>query len=480
MADTLRRLINTSPFGVLQGKLESWHRDYRILSCDQNLNKCCELIELTTSIQGQLFAILNITAAEGGDFDGLDTLKTRLLPWLGSCFALSRPSVTSDTSLQLIQESVEKDRRIRELSASHDSQMQKMDIELCSTRMQLDSVKAALADVQEELSKTKNKSATNLLASEDEILQLKADLQSAHEQLEMYKRKANSLDDYEQRIRQLREEFSCLSRSRSPASLSRVGRSSSSRRSESPTRAQLTNSSRHARLVSRFNDLYAAERLEAQALLHRYINHLETVQRIIFIAVVESFSAAKLAYRQFKLRTWKRLSPNHCGPESLEDASVDYIVRNLDLYDVKASVNDVIGAMNMNPQISFPPGVDFFLIGDLITETCKVAFAMQTLEPPLDISFASDGELYNESKYRRSYDSQFTAAVVKYHVWPALVEGDVVLIKGEAVTKRAALWNRGRSRSISPVRSHSLSPTRSLAFSGKRSLSPERLRASYL
>lgn len=39
----------------------------------------------------------------GGDFDGLDTLKTRLLPWLGSCFALSRPSVTSDTSLQLIQ-----------------------------------------------------------------------------------------------------------------------------------------------------------------------------------------------------------------------------------------------------------------------------------------------------------------------------------------------------------------------------------------
>lgn len=54
--------------------------------------------------------------------------------------------------------------------------------------------------------------------------------------------------------------------------------------------------------------------------------------------------------------------------------------------------------MNMNPQISFPPEVDFFLISGLITETCKVAFAMQTLEPPLDICFASDGELYNESK----------------------------------------------------------------------------------
>lgn len=99
---------------------------------------------------------------------------------------------------------------------------------------------------------------------------------------------------------------------------------------------------------------------------------------------------------------------------------MDYIVRNLDLYDVETSVNvgliplsrvlvsqqlkfvlssqDVISAMNVNPQISFPPEVDFVLIGDLITETCKVAFAMQTLDPPLDISFASDGELYNDSR----------------------------------------------------------------------------------
>lgn len=30
MADTLRRLTNTSSFSALQGKLESWHRDYRV------------------------------------------------------------------------------------------------------------------------------------------------------------------------------------------------------------------------------------------------------------------------------------------------------------------------------------------------------------------------------------------------------------------------------------------------------------------
>lgn len=59
---------------------------------------------------------------------------------------------------------------------------------------------------------------------------------------------------------------------------------------------------------------------------------------------------------------------------------------------------DVIGAMNVNPRISFPPEVDFVLISGLIREVCKVAFAMQTLDPPLDLAFASDGELYSDAK----------------------------------------------------------------------------------
>ncbi|XP_028260155.1 mitochondria-eating protein [Parambassis ranga] len=493
MADTLRRLTNTSSFSVLQDKLESWHKDYHVISCDQNLNRCCELIELTAKVQGQLFAILNLTAAEGGPYAGVDTLKTRLLPWLGSCFSLAKTSVSDDTSLQLIQDSVEKDRRIRELSLSHDSDMQKMETQLCSTRLQLDSTRAELFDTQKELDDTKSKSATTLLATEDEILQLKEDLRSAHEQVEIYKRKLDAVDDYERQIRLLRDEVSYLSaekamlqerlvRSRSPSPLPRLSRSSSPVRNESPTRAQLTNSSRHARLVSRLSDLYAVERLEAQTLLRRYISDLDMVQKIIFIAVVESFKTAKLAYRQFKLRVRKTLSTSYFGPESLEDAAVDYIVRNLDLYDVQASVNDVINAMNVNPRISFPPEVDFVLISTLIREMCRVAFAMQTLDPPLDLAFASDGELYNDSKYRRSYDSEFSAPLVMYHVWPALMEGNTVIVKGEAVTRRGAVWSRSRSRSrsTSPVRARSLSPTRSLAFNSKRSLSPERLTASRL
>ena len=77
-----------------------------------------------------------------------------------------------------------------------------------------------------------------------------------------------------------------LMRSRSPSPLPRRSRPSSPLLSESPTRAQLTNSSRHARLVSRFSDLYAVERLEAQSTLRRYIDDLEMVQRILFIATM--------------------------------------------------------------------------------------------------------------------------------------------------------------------------------------------------
>lgn len=42
-------------------------------------------------------------------------------------------------------------------------------------------------------------------------------------------------------------------------------------------------------------------------------------------------------------------------------------------------------------------------------------------------------------RYRRSYDSELTAPLVMYHVWPSLLEGDAVVVKGEAVTRRGAV-----------------------------------------
>ncbi|XP_010086516.1 PREDICTED: mitochondria-eating protein, partial [Pterocles gutturalis] len=300
-------------------------------------------------------------------------------------------------------------------------------------------------------------------------------------------RKLDRLNDYEQQIETLRDEISILdaqksvlqsrlARSSSPSPRRGESRSSSPLplRSCSPGRARRTNASRRTCLVARFGDIYAQERVDAETILRTYISDLEMVQRIIYIAAVESFHAAKMAYRQFKIRVRETLSLGHSGPESLEDAVLDYILRHEDLYDVQASVNEVIRSMNINPKISFPPEIDFIVISSLIRELCRVAFSMQTLIPPLDVAFGTDGELFSETKYHRSFDSDFTAALVAYHVWPALMENNVVIVKGEAVTKRGALWShrsrsRGRSRSRSPSpllsrhlsRGHSSSPRRS-------------------
>ncbi|XP_069487776.1 mitochondria-eating protein isoform X7 [Ambystoma mexicanum] len=418
MADLIRRLKNAALCALMQEKLDDWHRNYHANSCDENLNSCCELMELSSNIQGQLFTILNTTAREGGQYAGVDTLKKRLLPHLSSCFSTPSSPVSPDNSVSLFKDSLGKERKIRELANCHEQELQKLETQLLSTRLELGALKKELSEANLELQDTKTKSATTLLATEDEIMQLKSE----------------------------------LSRSRSPSPTRHDNRSSSPqyRKSDSPTVAMLTNSSRHARLVSRFSDIFANDRLDAQNLLRRYIEDLEMVQRIIFIATLESFHAAKTAFRQFKLRVRKSLSPTHSGPESLEDVVIDYIVRNLDLYDVQASVSDVIRAMNVNPKISFPPEVDFILISSFIREVCRTAFAMQTLDTPIDVAFSSDGELYSESKYRRSYDSDYTAPLVVYHVWPALMENDCVLVKGEVVTKRGALASR--SRSPSPMR----------------------------
>nr|XP_021141613.1 mitochondria-eating protein isoform X2 [Columba livia] len=416
-----------------------------INSCDQNLNRCCEIIELNSQIQGQLFTILNETSREGGHYAGVETIKTRLLPWLGTCFSCATSGRHFEDSLSLTHDSVEKERQLRELASNQTFQLQELQEELTSTRLQLSNVQQDLAKTQLALEDTKTKSITTALAAEDEIVQLKA----------------------------------VLARSRSPSPRRSEIKSSSllPSRSCSPGRARRTNTSRRACLITRFGDIYAQERLDAETLLRTYISDMEMVQRIIYIAAVESFSAAKMAYRQFKIRVRDTLSLGHSGPESLEDTVLDYIVRHEDLYDVQASVNEVIRSMNINPKISFPPEIDFIVISTLIRELCCVAFSMQTLIPPLDIAFGTDGELFSETKYYRSFDSDFTALLVAYHVWPALMEKDVVILKGEAVTKRGALWSR-RSRSSSRGRSRSSSPGPLLAHHLSRSRSPSPLRST--
>ncbi|KAL4680061.1 hypothetical protein H8957_007293 [Semnopithecus entellus] len=510
MAENLKRLVSNEALRTLQEKLDSWLKEYNTNTCDQNLNHCLELIEQVAKVQGQLFRILTTAAQEGGHNDGVETIKSRLLPWLEASFTAASMGKSVDSKVPSLQNTFDRERR--KDPSPRDRDMQQLDSNLNSTRSQLNQVQDDLAETEKNLEETKNRSAISLLAAEEEINQLKKQLKSLQaqedarhrntdqrssenrrseprsseeqkcEQWSSLKRNADQRDtevtsDYKKQLRNLKEEIAVLSaeksalqgrssRSRSPSPAPRSRSCSRSRsaspstavkvRSPSPNRSKLSSVARKAALLSRFSDSYSQARLDAQCLLRRCIDKAEIVQRIIYIATVEAFHVAKMAFRHFKIRVRKSLTPSYVGSNDFENAVSDYVICHLDLYDSQSSVNDVIRAMNVNPKISFPPVVDFCLLSDFIQEICCIAFAMQALEPPLDIAYGADGEVFNDCKYRRSYDSDFTAPLVLYHVWPALMENDCVIMKGEAVTRRGAFWNSVRS--LSRCRSRSLSP----------------------
>ena len=65
-----------------------------------------------------------------------------------------------------------------------------------------------------------------------------------------------------------------------------------------------------------------------------------------------------------------------------------------------------------------------------------MAWAMLSLDPPIDLPAALEGDVINETRYRRTYDSEFSATSIDYFVWPALVRDRKVVAKGEVVTRR--------------------------------------------
>ena len=55
---------------------------------------------------------------------------------------------------------------------------------------------------------------------------------------------------------------------------------------------------------------------------------------------------AKMAFRHFKIRVRKSLTPSYAGCSNFEDAVSDYIICHLDLYDSQSSVNVSGGSLS--------------------------------------------------------------------------------------------------------------------------------------
>ena len=76
------------------------------------------------------------------------------------------------------------------------------------------------------------------------------------------------------------------------------------------------------------------------------------------------------------------------------------------------------------------------LLVPFVREVLRVAWSLVSLQPPMDIAAALQGDVINETRYRRTHKSEFSANFVHHYVWPALLRDGKVVAKGEAVTRR--------------------------------------------
>lgn len=477
-------MVNIGSFSLLQEKLDRWLEDYHVNSCDQNVSRCCEAIEQNARLQTQLFKILSLTAGEGGVYGGASVLKSRLLPMLSQ--GLLAPSgLTAD----ILTEVASKDREINEVQDMYERSLQTLEDDLTNTRAEADDLKNELDETRGELSSIKRVSTSDKMFTEAEVRELRAKLRLAEEELSTTKNRANLVDTYERQLRRLREDVAVLTGRRDvllngSTLLAPVKDYSSLPRPTSPLAPEdVTQRVRQQSLITRFNDMFAQDRLDALDTLRRYSDDYENNQRIIFSAIQEAFTSAKLSFANFKMKVRSNLAVTHLGPETLEEAVQDYVNRNTDLYDLPGLVSDVVRALNRKSYIFLPPDVSYNVISPFLREACKLAWNMSALAHPLDVAVANDAELHDENKYRRSYDSDYSAPLVNHHIWPCLMQGLRVVMKGEACTRRGASLSRSRSpsRSASPTRAmspvRSLSRGRSPTRARSRSPSPSRLRA---
>ncbi|KAJ8028846.1 Mitochondria-eating protein [Holothuria leucospilota] len=469
MANSLGKLAESGAFGLMQDRVEKWNNNYQLNTTDQNISLCIEIIELTSRLQGQLFSLLNLCALEGGEYAGCDALKKRLLPWLSSGFAISTAHLSSDTSLSIIAESTEKERQIENLQEEYEKQLDEMESDLNKSQSLADNLSAELDKTQAQLNTERELSLEDSIAKDDQVKSLQSRVLALQGEVNFYKNRSSVIDDYEIESQRLRDEISLLREEKAIL----TGRNDLILASSPSTKTNFLTGEvfqrvRQTSLVSRFSDLFAKDRMDAMDVLRNHCQDHELNQKIVFTCVQEAFHAAKVAFNRYRTKVFSALQDTHVGPEPLSDAVQKYINKNGQLLDVHSIVEDVLTALNRHPVISFPAEVNFRILTLFIREVVKVSWSMTALPAPLDIAPAREGELFSEVKYRRTYDSEYTAPLVAYYIWPALMnnKGDV-LLKGEAVTRRGGALasprrSRSPSRAVTP-RSRSPSPRRNMA-----------------
>lgn len=95
----LSSLIANGDFKVLHEKLITLFDESYRYTCEESTTLCCELLEENARIQAKLFRLLNLCSEEGGLYGGIEPLKKKLLPWLGSGAIVSKDTAAEEVKV---------------------------------------------------------------------------------------------------------------------------------------------------------------------------------------------------------------------------------------------------------------------------------------------------------------------------------------------------------------------------------------------
>ncbi|XP_001641714.2 mitochondria-eating protein isoform X1 [Nematostella vectensis] len=415
----LSNIIASADLKVLHERLITLFDESYRYTTDESTTVCCEIIEENLRIQAKLFRLLQLCCDEGGTYGGFQPLKNKLMPLL--CNGLVMSHIGGSEDVKLVRD-------------KYEHMVSRLEDDLKSAQREVGELRLKLSENEEDV-KCIRRQLKDSYVADRQVTELQKRLSDANLELE-----ASELE-----IRKVREETGQLKKENSDLH-ARLQKQMLVENESEPVRmitkpyanGILPLHARAPRLVERFAELYGGERLELMDALRPMGDRAEN-ERLSFCIVEECFMVCKAEQRRMRKKVRHALQPPN---GSLIDASqtaeiVDsYMSRNTENFDVETLIPEILKCLHRNASVNQSIPYKEKLILPFIRACVRVVWSMVALQPPIDIAIALDGDIINEARYRRSYNSEFSATVVEHFVWPALMRDGKVVAKGEVVTKR--------------------------------------------
>jgi len=162
-------------------------------------------------------------------------------------------------------------------------------------------------------------------------------------------------------------------------------------------------------IVQNFKTMVGYERRITTDEMGKYYADKQSVQRIIYLAFIETFKVVETLFDIVKSKS------------KLREKTVERVISR-----VRISSNDILKHSAEEALSSF------------VSKLTDVARKVQTTDYSILLErqlLASEYEVLDEHLYRRSFDSSYNTSRVKYFITPPLMSGSIVIVKGEAFTE---------------------------------------------